>query len=79
MRRARRDDIPAILALLADDDLQKLEVANATSRHQAAFDRIDGDGNQLLAIAELDGKIVRCQQLTFIPGLSRNGMERCQI
>ena len=79
MRRARRDDVPAILALLADDDLQKLEATNATSRHQAAFDRIDGDGNQLLAIAELDGKIVGCQQLTFIPGLSRNGMERCQI
>jgi N-acetylglutamate synthase-like GNAT family acetyltransferase len=79
MRKASREDVAAILALLADDDLQKLEETSATPRHLRAFDRINSDSNQFLAVAELEGKTVGCLQLTFIPGLSRNGMERCQI
>ena len=79
MRKAGREDVGAILVLLADDDLYKLEDANVTLRHMAAFDGIDRDNNQLLAVAELGGETVGCLQLTFIPGLSRNGMERCQI
>ena len=79
MRKAGREDVGAILALLADDDLHKLEEASVTSRHLAAFDGINGDSNQLLAVAELGGETIGCLQLTFIPGLSRNGMERCQI
>lgn len=79
MRRASREDVGAILALLADDDLHKLEDTSVTPRHMAAFDGIDRDSNQLLAVAELGGETVGCLQLTFIPGLSRNGMERCQI
>jgi GNAT superfamily N-acetyltransferase len=79
MRRANREDVGAILALLADDDLHKLEDVSVTPRHMAAFDGIDRDSNQLLAVAELGGETVGCLQLTFIPGLSRNGMERCQI
>jgi GNAT superfamily N-acetyltransferase len=79
IRKAAREDIAAILVLLADDDLHKLEEASVTPRHMAAFDRIERDNNQLLAVAELGGETVGCLQLTFIPGLSRNGMERCQI
>ncbi|MEQ1523867.1 MAG: GNAT family N-acetyltransferase [Aestuariivirga sp.] len=79
MRRASREDVGAILALLADDDLHKLEEASVTPSHLAIFDKIDADGNQLFAVAQLAGETVGCLQLTFIPGLSRNGMERCQI
>ena len=79
MRKASREDVGAILALLADDDLHKLEAASIMPGHLSAFDRIDGDCNQFLAVAELGGETVGCLQLTFIPGLSRNGMERCQI
>jgi GNAT superfamily N-acetyltransferase len=79
LRKAGREDVGAILALLADDDLHKLEEASVMPRHLAAFDRINGDSNQLLAVAELGGETIGCLQLTFIPGLSRNGMERCQI
>ena len=79
IRRAAREDVAAILALLADDDLRKLEVASVTSRHLAAFDGIDRDSNQLLAVAQLADETVGCLQLTFIPGLSRDGMERCLI
>jgi GNAT superfamily N-acetyltransferase len=79
MRKAGREDVGAILALLADDDLRKLKGAGVTPRHLAAFDEINRDSNQLLAVAELGGETIGCLQLTFIPGLSRNGMERCQI
>jgi ribosomal protein S18 acetylase RimI-like enzyme len=79
IRRAAPEDVGAILALLADDDLRKLKVASVTPRHLTAFDEINRDSNQLLAVAELGGETVGCLQLTFIPGLSRNGMERCQI
>ena len=79
IRKAAREDIAAILVLLADDDLHKLEEASVTSRHLAAFDGINRDSNQVLAVAQLAGETVGCLQLTFIPGLSRNGMERCQI
>jgi GNAT superfamily N-acetyltransferase len=37
------------------------------------------DVNQLLLVAEDQGMIVGCLQLTFIPGLSRTGMWRGQI
>jgi GNAT superfamily N-acetyltransferase len=79
IRRAAREDVGAILALLADDDLRKLKGASVTPRHLTAFDEINRDSNQLLAVAELGGETIGCLQLTFIPGLSRNGMERCQI
>lgn len=79
MRKANREDVRTILALLADDDLNRLEETSVTPRHMAAFDRIEQDNNQLLMVAELGGETVGCLQLTFIPGLSRHGMERCQI
>ncbi|MBZ0260072.1 MAG: GNAT family N-acetyltransferase [Hyphomicrobiales bacterium] len=79
IRRAAREDVGAILALLADYDLRKLKEASVTSRHLAAFDGISRDSNQYLAVAQLGGVTIGCLQLTFIPGLSRNGMERCQI
>ncbi|MDP1702526.1 MAG: GNAT family N-acetyltransferase [Aestuariivirga sp.] len=79
IRRAAREDVAAILALLADDDLRKLKDASVTPRQFAAFDGIDRDSNQLLAVAQLADETVGCLQLTFIPGLSRDGMERCQI
>jgi GNAT superfamily N-acetyltransferase len=79
MRRATREDVGAILALLADDDLRKLKETEVTAGHEVAFASIAGDSNQFLAVAEMAGRIIGCLQLTFIPGLSRNGMERCLI
>jgi GNAT superfamily N-acetyltransferase len=79
MRKARQNDVADILLLLADDDLQKLTPAPPTAQHLAAFARIDGDANQMLVIAERAGRAVGFVQLTFIPGLARNGMERCLV
>jgi GNAT superfamily N-acetyltransferase len=47
--------------------------------YSAAFAAINADPNQLLAVGEEEGILVGCLQLTFIPGLSLQGMLRGQI
>jgi GNAT superfamily N-acetyltransferase len=82
-RRARESDLPAIIAMLADDALGRTrEVVSdpVDDRYRAAFAAIVADENQLLAVAvNADDQPVGCLQLTFIPGLSRIGMWRGQI
>jgi GNAT superfamily N-acetyltransferase len=81
-RPARRDDLPAIVALLADDPLgQDREMVGATLHpcYADAYLAIERDSNQLLAVAERQGRIVGCLQLSFIPGLTRRGLWRGQI
>ncbi|MGO4129545.1 GNAT family N-acetyltransferase [Inquilinus sp. YAF38] len=79
MRTAEAADLPAILRLLADDPLGKNREAAVGAPYQAAFAAITADPNQELVVAELDGKVVGCFQLSFIPGLSRRGAWRAQI
>lgn len=81
-RKAEHRDLPAIVALLADDLLGTLrEVVGDVpdAAYEAAFAAIEADPNQLLAVAEGDGEVVGTLQLTFIPGLSRGGAWRGQI
>ena len=81
-RPASLADLPAIIELLADDDLgrQREEIGPPPSpKYESAFHAIAQDANQLLAVAERDGEVVGCLQLTFIPGLSRVGAWRGQI
>ncbi|GAA4916342.1 GNAT superfamily N-acetyltransferase [Nonomuraea thailandensis] len=79
-RRARRQDVPAIVAMLADDPLgAQREGDPGDERYLAAFDRIDADPYDELIVAERDGKVVGTMQLTYLAGLSRLGAERCQI
>jgi ribosomal protein S18 acetylase RimI-like enzyme len=79
-RRARIGDVPAIVALLADDAIGSVrEDAAPPGRYDAAFAAIAQDANQYLAVAEQAGQIVGCLQLSFIPGLSRQGAWRGQI
>jgi ribosomal protein S18 acetylase RimI-like enzyme len=80
IRRATSHDIPAIVALLADDALGRArESAVDHGRYEAAFDAIESDPHQLLTVGELAGAVVATMQLTFIPGLSRRGAWRAQI
>jgi GNAT superfamily N-acetyltransferase len=79
IRRARRADVEAIVAMLADDELGATRERPGDPRYPAAFDALDGDPNQLLAVAELDGEVVGTLQLTFLAGLSRLGATRAQI
>ncbi|SDX26173.1 Ribosomal protein S18 acetylase RimI [Arthrobacter sp. cf158] len=80
LRRARKGDLPRILALLADDQLGAArENADDLAPYERAFDAIDGDPAHLLVVGELDGNVVATFQLSYIPGLSRKGSWRMQI
>lgn len=82
IRRARRDDVAAIVAMLADDPLGARREAPGPplpDRYMAAFDAIDADPNQLLAVADRDGTVIGTLQLTLTPGLSRQGALRATI
>lgn len=80
IRRARRDDLPAILAMLADDPLGSTRETAPAAAYEAAFARIDADANQLQAcVVDAEDDVVATLQLTVIPGLSRGGALRAQI
>lgn len=81
-RRARESDLPAIIAMLVDDEIGRQREDAALPLNDAyvsAFAAIERDDNQLLAVAERGGRVVGCLQITFIPGLSRLGLWRGQI
>jgi GNAT superfamily N-acetyltransferase len=81
-RRARRDDVAAIVALLADDHLgAEREVVSdpPAPAYLDAFDAIDRHPNVLLAVAEMQDEVVGCLQIDYLPGLSRRGAWRGQI
>ena len=81
-RRAVACDLPAIVALLADDALGSRREDASLPLHAdylAAFAAIERDPNQLMAVAERGGTVLGCLQLSFIPGLSRHGAWRGQI
>ncbi|GLW49324.1 GNAT family acetyltransferase [Streptomyces sp. NBRC 14336] len=74
------DDVPAIVAMLADDPLgAQRESPDDLSPYLAALERLSGDPNQLLRVAERSGRIVGTLQLTIVPGLSRRGATRSII
>jgi GNAT superfamily N-acetyltransferase len=81
-RRARREDVPAIVRLLADDRLgrgrERIEDP-LPAAYGEAFDRIDADERNLLIVGELYGEIIATLQMTFVPGLSNQGAERALI
>jgi GNAT superfamily N-acetyltransferase len=92
-RTATRADVPAILALLADDDITRARAAAAglpepaapvaesvDAALWAAFEAIDADPRNELIVAESpDGTLAATCQLTFTPSLSRGGAERLTI
>ena len=79
-RRAGIDDLPAIVALLAEDPLgASRETPDDPAPYLAAFERLAADPNQRLLVAERAGEVVGTLQLTLIPGLSRRGATRTVI
>ena len=82
VRKMQKDDLGVIVNLLADDDLGQLREDMAKFVHAdyiRAFEHIDSDANQYAAVFEINGEIIGCLQITFIPGLSRRGSLRGQI
>jgi ribosomal protein S18 acetylase RimI-like enzyme len=79
IRRTRRDDVPAIVAMLADDHLgrarERLEHPLPAS-YDDAFERVDRDPLFRLVVAEQGGRVVGSLQLCILPGLSSQGASR---
>jgi GNAT superfamily N-acetyltransferase len=89
LRRAEAGDIPAIVALLAADQLgatrDGVYTAADLAAYQQAFRAIDADPAHLLVVAQAGSleqagpQLVATLQLSFIPGLARRGALRAQI
>ncbi|MFC8454853.1 GNAT family N-acetyltransferase [Kitasatospora sp. NPDC057223] len=80
IRRATEDDLPAIVAMLADDQLGSTrETPDDLTPYLAALARINSDPHQHLMVADRDGRAVATLQLTLIPGISRRGSTRTII
>ncbi|MFE5295264.1 GNAT family N-acetyltransferase [Streptomyces sp. NPDC056632] len=80
IRPAEQGDLPAIVAMLADDPLgAQRESPDDLAPYLAAFQRLVGDPNQHVVVAVRAGTVVGTLQLTVIPGLSRRGTTRSII
>ena len=81
-RAATADDLQAIVALLADDELGREREDPADALHPgylAALAAIASNPDDMQVVAEREGRVVGCLQLTFLPGLSHRGAWRGQI
>lgn len=81
LREATREDLPQIVALLADDVLGACrEIADGDlAPYEAAFAAINADPAHILLVACRADDVVATLQLSLIPGLSRGGALRGQI
>jgi ribosomal protein S18 acetylase RimI-like enzyme len=80
LRKAWREDVPAIVAMLADDALGATrESLNDLTPYYSAFDQIIRDPNNLILVADVGGEVVGSLQLNILRGLSRMGAKRAQI
>ena len=85
-RAAVRADLPAVVALLADDPLGRArEDASAplSEVYSRAFEEMLAQGGNRLLVAETPGprghRIAGCLQLVLLPGVSLRGTRRAQI
>ncbi|MPY32708.1 GNAT family N-acetyltransferase [Streptomyces adustus] len=80
IRPATTDDIPAIVAMLADDPLgARRESPEDLTPYRAALERLSADPNQHLMVAVREGRVIGTLQLTIVPGLSHKGATRSII
>ncbi len=81
-RTATRHDLPAILALLADEE-KVVDPASVVvdAAYERAFEAITGDSrNEMLVLTDESGAtVLGCLQATYIPGLGKHGAERALI
>jgi GNAT superfamily N-acetyltransferase len=83
LRPARRADLPAVLALLADEE-RVVDPATVVvgEAYERAFAAIEADPrNEVLVLVEPGdgGAVLGCLQATYIPGLGKGGAERALI
>ena len=83
LREAVAEDVPAIVRLLAADQLGATRDGITTDAdlqpYLRAFDAIDADPAHLLVVAGGAAEVLATMQLTFLPGLARRGALRAHI
>ncbi|KMS87056.1 MULTISPECIES: GNAT family N-acetyltransferase [Streptomyces] len=80
IRAATADDLPAIVAMLADDPLgAQRESPGDLTPYRNALERLAADPNQHVVVAVREGRVIGTLQLTIIPGLSHKGATRALI
>jgi ribosomal protein S18 acetylase RimI-like enzyme len=83
LRRAVAADVPALVALLAADQLgatrDGVRDPDDLAAYQRAFRAIDADPAHLLLVAQAGPEIAGTLQLSFLPGLARRGALRAQL
>ncbi|WP_326631211.1 MULTISPECIES: GNAT family N-acetyltransferase [unclassified Streptomyces] len=80
LRTAIRADLPAVLALLADEN-RVVDPASVVvdEAYEKAFADIESDPrNEMLVLVDGD-TVLGCLQATYIPGLGKRGEERALI
>ena len=81
-RLAKREDLPAIVRMLADDELgsQRERFEDPLPEtYYTAFEQINRDSNHELIVAELNEEVIGTLHLMFLPSLSFQGGLRAQI
>ncbi|GHD66773.1 GNAT family N-acetyltransferase [Streptomyces goshikiensis] len=80
IRPATEDDLPAIVAMLADDPLGATrESPDDLTPYAAALKRLVEDPHQHVVVAVRGDRVVGTLQLTIVSGLSRKGATRSII
>jgi ribosomal protein S18 acetylase RimI-like enzyme len=83
IRRARRDDVGVIVAMLADDPLgggRERIKDPLPSSYFRAFEALERDPDiQLVVAQDGEGAVIGCLQLCILPGLSSQGASRALI
>lgn len=82
IRPARREDVPAMVAMFAADALGghgDTTDTEALPLYQRAFDRIAASPNDELYVAELDGEVVGTFQTTLIVSMPGRGAATLRI
>lgn len=78
-REARREDVAAVVALLADDILGQSRERGDLDGYLAAFAAMQAEPGNRLIVAEDGGRVIACYQLTLISGLSLSAARRAQV
>ena len=82
IEKAKLKNLKDLIYLLFDDDLGKQRENlsdKSINKYKKSFTKILNDSNNEIFIMILNDQIIGMMQLTFIPGLSMQGITRCQI
>lgn len=78
-REATAEDVPAIVAMLADDPLGSAREGDDLAPYHAAFARIAASPDTWLIVGEENGRLTGTYQLTLLAGLAAKGQTRAQV